>query len=160
MIRSKYISIIFNIVAQIMLLLKGKKSCGIAMDLHGSKTIEKINNISVNSGRFLSVEAKLAKLDGITFALIIYNANTKNLSDLLIILHDVKDIPNKDIIFGGDFNVIFHINLEGFWRKSMFEEKDNSKIDSNKKKLCDILENSKSQQKTLYFSATSYNKET
>lgn len=53
----------------------------------------------------------MAKLNGTASVLInIYNANTKleqlkTLSDLLSILHDVKVIQNKNIVFEGDFKI-------------------------------------------------------
>ena len=34
-----------------------------------------------------------------------------------------KDIPNKDIIFGDNFNVIFHINLEVIGENLFLKEK-------------------------------------
>ena len=47
----------------------------------------------------------------------IYNANTENeqlstLSDLSIILEKIDDINNKNIVFGGDFNLSFKAKLE------------------------------------------------
>ena len=92
-------------------------SCRVAIDFYGSKTIEKINKISDKSGRILLVEATV---DDTVFVLInIYNANTESeqietLSDLVSIIHKVKDIQSKNIVLGGDFNVIFDISLESF----------------------------------------------
>ena len=65
------------------------------------------------------------------FALInIYNGDTeleqiKSLSHLLGVLDKVKDIQNKNIVLGGEFNVIFDISLN-----AMFKKEINNKIDS------------------------------
>ena len=60
----------------------------------------------------------------------IYNGDTeleqiKSLSDLLGILDKVKDIQNKNIVLGEEFNVIFDISLN-----AMFKKEINNKIDS------------------------------
>ena len=65
------------------------------------------------------------------FALInIYNGDTeleqiKSLSHLLGVLDKVKDIQNKNIVLGGEFNVIFDISLN-----AMFKKEIDNKIDS------------------------------
>ena len=109
-------------------------SCGVAIGFYGSKTIEQTNKISDKSGRNLLVEATI---DDTVFVLIsIYNAHTESeqletLSNLVSIIDKVKDIQSKNIVLGGDFNVIFDISLESLGGKSMFEKEINSKIDSN-----------------------------
>ena len=60
----------------------------------------------------------------------IYNGDTeleqiKSLSDLLGILDKVKDIQNKNLVLGEEFNVIFDISLN-----AMFKKEINNKIDS------------------------------
>ena len=89
-------------------------SCGVAIGFCGSKTVEQTNKID-KSGRNLLVETTI---DAAVFVLInIYNANTEleqleTLSDLVSILDKVKNIQNKNIVLGGDFNAIFDISLE------------------------------------------------
>ena len=66
----------------------------------------------------------------------ICNANTESeqqetVSNLVSIIDKVKDIQSKNIVLGGDFNVIFDISLEILGGKSMFEKEINSKIDSD-----------------------------
>ena len=57
-------------------------------------------------------------IDDSLFVLInIYNANNepdqvKTFTDLDEILDSVGDIQNKNVVFGGDFNVIFDLFLE------------------------------------------------
>ena len=90
-------------------------SCGVAIDFYGSERIKQTNKKSDKSGRILLVEATI---DDTVFVLInIYNTNTESeqletLSDLVSILDKVKDIQSKNIVLGGDFNVIFDISLE------------------------------------------------
>ena len=84
-------------------------SRGVAIGFYGSKTIEQINKISDKSGRILLVEATV---DDTVFVLInIYNANTESeqletLLDLVSIIDKVKDIQSKNIVLGGDFDVV------------------------------------------------------
>ena len=72
--------------------------------------MEVINKKCDNYGQILLLEINI---DDRLFVLInIYNANNeldqvKTLTDLSQILDCVDDIQNKDIIFGGDFNIIF-----------------------------------------------------
>ena len=76
-------------------------SCGVAIILYGSQTIEQMNKISDKSGRILLAEATI---DDTVFLLInIYNTNTESeqlesLSDLVSIINKVKDIQSKNII--------------------------------------------------------------
>ena len=85
-------------------------SCGVLIGYYGTKKIEVINKKCDNYGQILLLEINI---DDRLFVLInIYNANNeldqvKTLTDLSQILDCVDDIQNKDIIFGGDFNIIF-----------------------------------------------------
>ena len=118
-------------------------SCGVAIGFYGSKTIEQINKISDKSGRILLVEATV---DDTVFVLInIYNANTESeqletLLDLVSIIDKVKDIQSKNIVLGGDFNVIFDISLESLGGNPCLKKKSIAKLIQIKEKfdLCDI----------------------
>ena len=77
--------------------------------------MEQINTISQKSGRILLNDATI---DDTVFVLInIYNANTESeqletLSDLVSVIDKVRDIQSKNLVLGGDFNVLFDISLE------------------------------------------------
>ena len=111
--------------------------------IYGSKTIEQINKISDKSGRILLVEATV---DDTVFTLIdIYNANTESeqletLLDLVSIIDKVKDIQSKNIVLGGDFNVMFNISLESLGGNPCLKKKSIAKLIQIKEKfdLCDI----------------------
>ena len=131
-------------VQRLLFFSHGKtNSCGVAIGFYGSKTIEQINKISDKSGRILLVEATI---DDTVFVLInIYNANTEfeqleSLSDLVSIIDKVKDIQSKNIVLGGDFNVIFDISLESLAGKPCLKKKSIVKLIQIKEKLdlCDI----------------------
>ena len=117
--------------------------CGVAIGFYGSKIIEQIKKISDKSGRILIVEAKI---DDTVFVLInIYNSNTESeqletLLDLASIIDKVKDIQSKNIVLGGDFNVIFDISLESLGGNPCLKKKSIAKLIQIKEKfdLCDI----------------------
>ena len=85
------------------------------MAIKEPKKIEVINKKCHNSGRILLLERNI---DDSLFVLTnIYNANNepyqvKTLTDLGEILDSAGDIQNKNIIFGGGFNVIFDFFLK------------------------------------------------
>ena len=118
-------------------------SCGVAIGFYGPKTIEQINKTSDKSGRILLVEATV---DDTVFVLInIYNTNTESeqletLLDQVSIIDKVKDIQSKNIVLGGDFNVIFDISLESLGRNPCLRKKSIAKLIQIKEKfdLCDI----------------------
>ena len=109
-------------------------SCGVAIGFYGSKTIEQINKISDKSGRILLVEATI---DDTVFVLInIYNVHTESeqletLSELVSIIGKAKDNQSKNIVLGGNFNVIFDFSLERLGGNPCLKKTINSKIDSN-----------------------------
>ena len=117
--------------------------CRVAIGFYGSKTIEQINKISDKSGRILLVEATV---DDTVFVLInIYNANTESeqletLLDLVSIIDKVKDIQSKNIVLGGDFNVISDISLECLGGNPCSKKKSITKLIQIKEKfnICDI----------------------
>ena len=118
-------------------------SCGVAIGFYGSKKIAQINKISDKSVRIVLVEATI---DDTVFVLInIYNVNTESeqlqtLSELVSIIDKVKDIQSKNIVLGGDFNVIFDISLESLGGNPCLKKKSIAKLIQIKEKfdLCDI----------------------
>ena len=105
--------------------------------------MKQTNKKSDKSGRVLLVEATI---DDTVFVLInIYNANTEfeqleSLSDLVSIIDKVKDIQSKNIVLGGDFNVIFDISLESLGGNPCLKKKSIAKLIQIREKfnLCDI----------------------
>ena len=105
--------------------------------------MKQTNKKSDKSGRILLVEATI---DDTVFVLInIYNANTEfeqleSLSDLVSIIDKVKDIQSKNIVLGGDFNVIFDISLESLGGNPCLKKKSIAKLIQIREKfnLCDI----------------------
>ena len=90
-------------------------SCGLLIAFYGNLNICVKNKVNDNDGRVLILEATI---DGSDYLLInLYNANTekeqlttiKNLNNLL---KDFEDFHDKNVIFAGDFNLIFNKNLE------------------------------------------------
>ena len=90
-------------------------SCGVLTGYYGTKKIEAINKNCDYYGRILFLEINI---NNIIFTLInIYNTNNeldqvKTLTDLSEILECVDNIQNKNIIFVGDFNIIFDSFLD------------------------------------------------
>ena len=90
-------------------------SCGALIGYYGTKKIEVINEKCDNSGRILLLEINI--YDRLFELKKIYNANNeldqvKALTNLGEILNCVGDIQNKNIIFGGYFNITFDSFLE------------------------------------------------
>ena len=90
-------------------------SCGVLIGYYETKIIEVINKKCDNCWRILLLEVNI---DGSLFVLInIYNTNNepdqvKTLTDLGEILDSAGYIQNKNVLFSGDFNVIFDSFLE------------------------------------------------
>ena len=90
-------------------------SCRVAIGYVGNKPCSLISQIKDNHGRLLVLEVKI--YSEILILINIYNANTESeqlatliqLNDMLI---NVKNINNKNIILGGDFNMHFDSKLE------------------------------------------------
>ena len=95
---------------QLFFSLGKTNSCGVAIGFVGTTTLNILKIRRDNLGRILVIEVKI---DDSVFLLInIYNANTKSeqlqtLNDLINILETFKDIRDKSVVLGGDFNVIF-----------------------------------------------------
>ena len=93
-------------------------SCGAAISFVSTKALNILNITHDNLGRILVIKVKI---DDFVFVLInIYNDNTKSeqlhtLNNLVNILETIKDIQNKCVVLGGDFNVILNpsLDLEG-----------------------------------------------
>ena len=90
-------------------------SYGVLTAIYGNLNICVKNKVNDNDGRVLILEATI---DGSDYLLInLYNANTekeqlttiKNLNNLL---KDFEDFHYKNMIFAGNFNLIFDKNLE------------------------------------------------
>ena len=105
--------------------------------------MKQTNKKSDKSGRVLLVEATI---DDTVFVLInIYNANTEfeqleSLSDLVSIINKIKDIQSKNIVLGGDINVVFDISLESLGGNPCLQKKSIAKLIQIREKfnLCDI----------------------
>ena len=66
----------------------------------------------------------------------IYNADTESeqleiLSDLVSIIDKVNDIQSKNIVLGGDFNVIFDISLASLGENPCLKKKSIAKLIKN-----------------------------
>ena len=90
-------------------------SCGVMIGYLGSKkfTVNKINQDS--NGRILIIEVNID--DELLVLINFYNSNTeteqiKTLNDLEFLLSEFSLDSSKQVIFAGDFNLIFDINLE------------------------------------------------
>ena len=90
-------------------------SCGVAVGYIGNTPFSLISQIKDNHGCLLVLEVKIDS--EILILINIYNPNTEseqlsNLTQLNDMLINVKNISNKNIILGGDFNVHFDSKLE------------------------------------------------
>ena len=89
-------------------------------------------------GRILLLEINIE--DRLFVSINIYNANNerdqaKTLTGLGEILDCVDDIRNKNIIFGGDFNIIFYSFLEAEGSKPILKKHTLAKTIQIKQKL-------------------------
>ena len=103
-------------------------SCGVLTATYGNWNICVKNKVYKNDGRILILEATI---DGSDYLLInLFNVNTereqlttiKNLNNLL------KDFHDKNVIFTGDFNLIFDKNLESAGGSSLRKKHSLSEI--------------------------------
>ena len=90
-------------------------SCGVAVGYYGKKSFELLEKFNDKSRRALITEVK--KENEVVLLINLYNANTENeqistLSDLSNMLEKINDINNKNIGFGGDFNLFFEAKSE------------------------------------------------
>ena len=69
-----------------------------------------MNKENDKAGRFLIIEAKVENENFLLFNL--YDANTESeqlstLYDLINMLEKINDVADKNVVFGGDFNLFF-----------------------------------------------------
>ena len=106
-------------------------SCGVAIGYVGNKPCSLISQIKDNHERLLVLEVKIDS--EILILINIYNANTESeqlstltqLNDMLI---NVKNINNKNIILGGDFNIHFDSKLEAKGGKPVLKKQSIAKM--------------------------------
>ena len=126
------------IQGQAFFLSRKTNSCWVLIVYYGTKKTEVTNKKCGNFGRILLLEINI---DDNLFVLInIYNANNepdhlKTLADLDKTIDCVGDIQNKNIIFGGDFNIISNSFFEAHRGEPSLKKKHISKNNSNKKKV-------------------------
>ena len=107
------------------------------------KALNILNIKRDNLGHILVIEVKI---DDSIFVLInIYNANTESeqlhtLNDLTNILETFKDIQNKSVVLGGDFNVILNPSLDSEGGKPVIKKRTIAKLIqiTENLDLCDI----------------------
>ena len=106
-------------------------SCGVMIGYIGSKkfTVNKISHD--NGGRILILEANID--DEIFILVNFYNSNTeseqiKSLNELNHMLNDFSINSSKRVIFAGDFNMIFDINLEASGGSPTLKKRSISKL--------------------------------
>ena len=117
-------------------------SCGVATGFCGKNSFSMIDQKSDENGRILITEAKINEDNLIVIN--IYNSNTeseqlKTFSILQNMLDDIE-ISNKQIVFCGDFNLIFDCKLETNGGNPILKKKYLAKlIEINENlNLCDI----------------------
>ena len=135
-------------------------SCGVLIGFIGNKPFNVKNKISDDNGRILILEVNI---DDSEFLLInLYNANTEKeqlstLDNLNLLLSKIDCIHTKQIIFAGDFNLIFDRRLDAKGGNPVIKKHSLSQLIELKEKLdlCDIwrIRNPK---KNLYFQATTF----
>ena len=90
-------------------------SCGVAISYSGNKPFSFIDEFKDNHGRLLVLEVEI---DSEILVLInFYNANAESeqistLTDFNDVIMNIKNVKNKNIILGGDFNLHFDSKLE------------------------------------------------
>ena len=89
-------------------------SCGVAIGYYGKKSLELLSRLNDKSGRVLIIEVKIE--NEVLLLINLYKANTENqqlstLSDPSDLLEKIDYINNKNIVFGGDFNLFVEAKL-------------------------------------------------
>ena len=89
-------------------------SCGVAISYCGTEDLKVVNTACDEKGWMLTLNAEL---NGTNFLLInFYNSNTEpeqlsTFSTLQKLLEKFDDYNKKNIVYGGDFNLIFDLSL-------------------------------------------------
>ena len=91
-----------------------RNSCRVAIGFIGSRSFKVSNKKQDESGRILILDVKPSDND--LLLIDIYNANKEferlnTPSTLCNLLDDITDLHCKNIILGGDFNIIFQSNI-------------------------------------------------
>ena len=100
-------------------------SCGVAIGFSGNKPFSLIDEFKDNHGRFLLVlEVKI--YSEILVLINFYNANAESeqistLTEVNDVIMNIKNVKNKNIILGGDFNLHFDSKLEAKGGKSVLK---------------------------------------
>ena len=134
-------------------------SCGVATGFCGKNSFDLIDQKSDENERILITKAKINEDNFIIIN--IYNSNTeseqlKTFSILQNMLDDIE-ISNKQIVFGGDFNLIFDCKLETNGGSPVLKKKSIAKlIEINESlNLCDIWRIRNPPKKALHISSES-----
>ena len=118
-------------------------SCGVAIGYCGTEAFKVVNTKCDKNGRILILGAEL---NAANFLLInFYNSNTEPeqlsiFSTPQKLLEKVVDYNKKSIIFGGDFNLIFHCKFDASRRNPLLKKESLAKLIEIKEALylCDI----------------------
>ena len=106
-------------------------SCGVAIGYSGNKPFSLIDEFKDNHGRLLVLEVEI---DSEILVLInFYNANAEleqisTLTELNDVIMNIKNVKNKNIILGGDFNLHFDSKLEAKGGKPVLKKKSIAKM--------------------------------
>ena len=118
-------------------------SCCVAICFCRDININVVKERKDSQGRILILEVSLN--DSIIIFINLYNANTeiehlKTFDALENLLEDFEILPDKNIIFGGDFNLFFDQDLEASGGTANLKHKSIARIIKLKEKrdLCDI----------------------
>ena len=101
-------------------------SCGVAIGYCETEAFKVVNTACDKNGRILIFDAEL---DGKKFLLInFYNSNTESeqlstFSTLQKLLEKFDDYNKKNIVFGGDFNLIFDCKFDASGGNPIFKKK-------------------------------------
>ena len=131
-------------------------SCGAAISFVSTKALNILNITHDNLGRILVIKVKIN--DSVFVLINIYNDNTESeqlhtLNNLVNILETIKDIQNKCVVLGGDFNVILNPSLDLEGGKPVIEKRTIGKLIqiTENLDLCDIWRIRNPLKKTIYF---------
>ena len=109
-------------------------SCGVAIGSYGKKPFELLNKFYDKSERVLIIEVKMK--NEVLLLINLYYAKMENgelstLSDHSNMLEKTNDVNNKNIVFWGDFNLLFEAKLEAQAGNPVLFSKTNT----NKRKI-------------------------